>query len=79
MFRTSKHAYFLQNLSIITQEYALLQLAKLHDPPGKCEAANLTIAYFVKFGKWTFRSRRRTEPEPLTCAAWRLHRYSLVA
>jgi len=66
VFRTSKHAYFLQNVSIITQEYALLQLAKLHDPPGKGEAANLTIAYFVKFGKWTAETaaRLRIPPSP---------------
>ncbi len=39
-------------LSTITQEYALLQIAKLHDPWTQGRHVNLSIDYFVRFGCW---------------------------
>lgn len=47
-----KSAYFTSRLSIITQEYVLLQIAKLHDPSIQRNSLNLTIDYFIRFGDW---------------------------
>lgn len=44
--------YFTHRLSIITQEYCLLQIAKLHDPAIQNGFVNLTIEYMVKYGDW---------------------------
>lgn len=47
-----KHGYLLQRLSIITQEYTLQQIAKLHDPTGKPGQFNLGISFIVERGCW---------------------------
>ena len=47
-----KSKYFTSRLSIITQEYGLLQVAKLHDPAILRSSINLTIEYLVRFGDW---------------------------
>lgn len=47
-----KSAYFTSRLSIITQEYSLLQIAKLHDPAIQRNSFNLTVDYMVRFGEW---------------------------
>lgn len=47
-----KSAYFTNRLSIITQEYSLQQIAKLHDPAIQGSSRNLTIDYIVQFGDW---------------------------
>ena len=47
-----KCAYFTSRLSIITQEYSLQQVAKLHDPAIQGKSRNLTIDYVVRFGEW---------------------------
>lgn len=47
-----KSKYFTQRLSIITQEYCLLQISKLHDPAIMRNSLNLTIEYIVRFGCW---------------------------
>jgi hypothetical protein len=39
-------------LSIITQEYFLHQVSKLHDPAVQKDQVNLGIDYIVKFGGW---------------------------
>ena len=44
--------YFTQRLAIITQEYALHQIAKLHDPWKQRNSINLTIGYVVECGGW---------------------------
>lgn len=44
--------YFTSRLSVITQEYSLLQICKLHDPAIQNSAANITIDYVVRFGDW---------------------------
>lgn len=44
--------YFTARLSVITQEYALLQICKLHDPAIQRDAVNITIDYIVRFGDW---------------------------
>lgn len=44
--------YFTSRLSVITQEYSLLQICKLHDPAIQKSAVNITIDYFVRFGDW---------------------------
>lgn len=51
-FSGSKHAPFLHYLSTITQEYALHQLIKLHDPAVQGKSINLSIDYVVEFGGW---------------------------
>lgn len=50
--KASPHGYFLARLSVITQEYSLLQIIKLHDPAVQREQINLTLEYMVKFGGW---------------------------
>jgi len=47
-----KSAYFTRRLCMITQEYALQQIAKLHDPAIQGNSLNLTIDYIVRFGEW---------------------------
>lgn len=48
----AKAALFTTRLSIITQEYSLLQICKLHDPAVQKSTINLTIDYIVRFGAW---------------------------
>ncbi len=43
---------FTIRLAKITQEYALQQIAKLHDPWKQGRHINLSIAYMVEFGNW---------------------------
>lgn len=47
-----KAKYFMSRLSGITQEYCLLQIAKLHDPAIQRGSMNLTIDYITRFGLW---------------------------
>lgn len=47
-----KAKYFTVRLSVITQEYSLLQVCKLHDPATQRNSANITIDYIVRFGDW---------------------------
>ena len=47
-----KSAAFTTRLSIITQEYGLLQITKLHDPAIQRNSFNLTIDYMVRYGEW---------------------------
>ena len=51
-FNIRKFPYFFSRLSIITQEYCLLQIGKLHDPAKQRGSENLTIGYIVQFGDW---------------------------
>lgn len=44
--------YVINDISIITQEYVLLQIAKLHDPAVQNGKNNLTIEYVMRFGGW---------------------------
>lgn len=44
--------WFTSRLSVITQEYALLQIAKLHDPWRQRGSINLTVGYIVECGEW---------------------------
>lgn len=44
--------YFTSRLSVITQEYLLLQICKLHDPAIQKSTVNITIDYIVRFGDW---------------------------
>lgn len=48
----AKSEYFTSRLSIITQEYSLLQICKLHDSAIQRNAVNITIDYIVRFGDW---------------------------
>ncbi len=47
-----KCKYITSRLSIITQEYCLLQIAKLHDPALQGNSRNLTVDYMVRSGEW---------------------------
>ncbi|MBI5137481.1 MAG: hypothetical protein HZA24_09145 [Nitrospirae bacterium] len=47
-----KSLEFTNRLSIITQEYCLQQIAKLHDPAIQKDRLNLTIDYMIRFGNW---------------------------
>lgn len=44
--------YVLSDFSIITQEYCLLQIVKLHDPALQNGKINLSIDYVIRFGGW---------------------------
>lgn len=48
-----KDRKFLWNLSAVTQEYALLQLSKLHDPAVQRRRHNLGLDYVIRFGNWS--------------------------
>lgn len=48
----AKAKYFTSRLSVITQEYSLLQICKLHDSAIQRSAVNITIDYIVRFGDW---------------------------
>lgn len=48
----SRCPYVLSDLSIVFQEYVLLQIVKLHDPAVQSGENNLTIEYVIKFGGW---------------------------
>ena len=50
--KASQYGDSLARLSIITQEYVLLQIVKLHDRAVQREQINLTLEYMVKFGGW---------------------------
>lgn len=47
-----KAKYFTSRLSVITQEYVLLQICKLHDPAVQRGSMNLTIDYMYRYGGW---------------------------
>ena len=49
---------FTVRLSAITQEYGLLQIAKLHDPWRQGRHCNLSVDYMVRFGDWGARQGR---------------------
>lgn len=53
-----KSKYFTSRLSVITQEYSLLQICKLHDPAIQKANQNLSIGYIVEFGDWGPESTR---------------------
>ena len=48
----SKGADVLERLSIISQEYSLHQIAKLHDKANTHKDSTLGIDYIIKHGKW---------------------------
>ncbi len=50
---------FLRRLNPITQEYALHEIVKLHDPAEQFGRENLTIEYVIQFGQWDPQSLRR--------------------
>jgi hypothetical protein len=47
-----KSVYLTNRLSIITQEYCLQQIGKLHDPAKHGKSRNLSIDYMVQHGDW---------------------------
>lgn len=52
---------FLWRLSSVTQEYAWLQLSKLHDPAIQMGRVNLSINYVIEYGDWDAETRQRLE------------------
>lgn len=56
VLKGSQCVYLLERLNLITQEYALQQLAKLHDPAeqgrGKAIKTNLSLAYVAGHKGW---------------------------
>lgn len=47
-----EHGPLLTRLSILSQEYTLLQLAKLHDPAVQQRRINLSLDYVIEYGGW---------------------------
>jgi len=56
-----KHGYFLNRLGIISQEYTLLQIAKLDDPAIQSGKLNLTVDRIVEHGNWDRATRAQLE------------------
>lgn len=52
ILKASHYGEPLGRLSIITQEYVLLQISKLHDPAVQRDRINLSLEYVIKFGGW---------------------------
>ncbi len=50
--KASHYGEPLGRLSVITQEYVLLQITKLHDPAVQRGQINLGLEYVTKFGDW---------------------------
>jgi hypothetical protein len=48
-------------LSKVTGDYALLQIAKLHDPAEQSGRANLGLAYVIEKGDWSDDTRGKLE------------------
>lgn len=59
--RQSPAGEALGRLSIITQEYLLHQIVRLHDPAIQAGQANLGIEYVIKFGGWLPSTRVKLE------------------
>ena len=59
--RTTKCDEFMRRLSSVTQEYALHQIVKLHDPAVQSGGINLTIDYVVDYGGWDTKTLRQLE------------------
>jgi hypothetical protein len=51
----------LERLSIISHEYGLLQIVKLHDKANTNSNSNLGIDYVLKYGSWSDSVRTRLE------------------
>ena len=51
----------LARLSVISQEYSLLQIAKLHDPAVVSGKVTLGIDYVVTYGSWSPETRKKLE------------------
>jgi hypothetical protein len=51
-FQQPHYEHFFLRLSIILQEYWMLQVAKLHDPVGKPGQHNLSVDYMIECGDW---------------------------
>jgi AbiU2 len=51
----------LARLSVISQEYSLLQIAKLHDPAVVSRKVTLGIDYVVTYGAWSPGTRTQLE------------------
>lgn len=47
-----KAKHFTSRLAIITQEYCIQQIAKLHDPAVQGNSHNLSIDFILQFGNW---------------------------
>lgn len=58
-----RHRDFFVRLANMAQEYWLLQLVKLHDPPVQSGQINLTVDYVVSFGGWDEETRTAARAE----------------
>ncbi len=47
-----RHGYLLYRLSLITQEYVLLQISKLHDPMGCGDRITIGFDLILRRGRW---------------------------
>jgi hypothetical protein len=57
-----RHGYFLSRLSMVTQQYVLLQICKLHDPPVQGRRyVNLSVDRVVTCGEWNDDTRAELE------------------
>ena len=68
--------YFTSRLATITQEYALHQIAKLHDPWKQRKDINLTISYIVECDAW---DEQKPIVEEIAARLDELHQHILPA
>ncbi len=52
ILQVPRHEHFFHRLHVISQEYWLHQLAKLHDPAVQQKGQNLTINYMIEYGEF---------------------------
>ena len=59
--RSSTSGEALNRISIITQEYFLLQIYKLHDPASQQGNITLGIDYMIRFGGWDVTTKAKLQ------------------
>jgi len=61
LLKLPEHAHFFTRLAKILQEYWILEVVKLHDPPKQFGSANLSVEYIYSHGEWTPEAQEKLE------------------
>jgi hypothetical protein len=59
VFQQPHYGHFFFRLSVIPQEYWMLQVAKLHDPAGRPGQHNLSVDYMIECKGWDEATKAR--------------------
>lgn len=57
--RETPAAYTMWMFSVISHEYSLLQIAKLHDPVTTGKSRNLSLNYIIEHGNWDSETNKK--------------------